>query len=177
QLFGGLARDYRITLVAGSIVLPEPRVELGRLEVGHGPLYNVSLVFDQAGNLLGQPQRQRLRAGDLSTAPADSLQVLDTPAGRLAVLPGNEASLPSALTAADEEPIELLALPGFLGEAADTASLGQHLQNLGIHAGLIVQPRGRLWEFAGQPRAQAFMDGRVIAGPGRHGAQLVSLWL
>lgn len=177
QLFGGLARDYRITLVAGSIVLPEPRVELGRLEVGHGPLYNVSLVFDQAGNPLGQPQRQRLRAGDLSTAPADTLQVLETPAGRLAVLLGSEANLPNGLATTDNEPVELLALPGFLGETADTALLGQHLQNQGIHAGLRVQPRGRLWEFAGQPRAQAFIDGQVIDGPDNHGAQLVNLWL
>lgn len=54
QLFGGLAREYRITLLAGSILLPEPRVEDGRLHSGEGPLRNLSLVFSPQGEILGQ---------------------------------------------------------------------------------------------------------------------------
>lgn len=55
QLFSDLARDYRITLLAGSILLPEPRIEGGRLIAGDGPLRNFSLVFGSDGNLLGEP--------------------------------------------------------------------------------------------------------------------------
>ena len=76
SLFGGLAETYGVTIVAGSIVLPEPRVEEGVLLVGDGPLYNVSLVFDRTGQPLGQPQRHAFEAGTLTTAAADTLQVL-----------------------------------------------------------------------------------------------------
>lgn len=55
ELFAGLARDYRITLLAGSILLPEPSIENGRLQAGNGPLRNLSLVFGPAGELLGEP--------------------------------------------------------------------------------------------------------------------------
>lgn len=55
QLFAGLAREYRVTLLAGSILLPEPRVEDGRLRSGEGPLRNLSLVFSPQGTIQGSP--------------------------------------------------------------------------------------------------------------------------
>ena len=55
QLFAGLAREYRVTLLAGSILLPEPRVADGRLHSGEGPLRNLSLVFSPQGEIHGQP--------------------------------------------------------------------------------------------------------------------------
>ncbi len=59
QLFGGLAKEFGVTLVAGSIVLPAPYVEHGVLHAGQGPLFNSSLVFAADGSLLGQPQHQQ----------------------------------------------------------------------------------------------------------------------
>lgn len=177
QLFGDLARDYQITLVAGSIVLPEPRVELGRLEVGRGPLYNVSLVFDRAGNPLGQPQRHTFDAGALRTGKADSLQVLDTPAGRLGVLLGGDISqLPQAMTA-DGDAIELLAMPSDLNGQTDESKLGERLQAHGIRAGMQVHLRGRLWERSGQSQALALRDGSSERSSQERGAQLINLWL
>jgi len=85
-LFGGLAKAFGITLVAGSIVLPEPRVENGRLSVGAGPLYNSSLVFGPDGILLGQPQRTvfpRADAQGFSAAAPSALAAVATPAGSL----------------------------------------------------------------------------------------------
>lgn len=55
QLFAGLAREYQVTLLAGSILLPEPRVEDGRLRSGEGPLRNLSLVFSPQGTIQGSP--------------------------------------------------------------------------------------------------------------------------
>lgn len=176
QLFGDLARGYGITLVAGSIVLPNPRVELGRLEVGRGPLYNVSLVFDQAGNPLGQPQRQLFNAGTLATTTPDTLQVLDTPAGKLGVLLGEDASQLSSKTQGNEQ-VELLAMPGNLNNQTVDTQLNEHLQANGIRAGLKVHLRGRLWELSGQSQALAFDAGQLNRGTSARGAQLINLWL
>ena len=55
-LFGGLAREYGVTLQAGSILLPEPRVDDdGQLHSGSGPLWNLSLVFGPDGRITGEP--------------------------------------------------------------------------------------------------------------------------
>lgn len=177
QLFGELARDYGITLVAGSIVLPEPRVELGRLEVGRGPLYNVSLVFDQAGNPLGQPQRHQFSASALTTTAPSVLQVLDTPAGKLGVLLGGDASQLTGEKSPAGEQVELLAMPSDLQSHSNDMQLNQQLQTQGIRAGLKVHLRGRLWERSGQSQAQAFDAGQLSQGANDPGAQLINLWL
>lgn len=178
RLFGDLARAYGVTLVAGSIVLPEPRVELGRLEVGRGPLYNVSLVFDSAGNPLGQPQRQAFPAGPIAAAPTNALQVLDTPAGRLGVLLGADARQAASHAALTERQVELLAMPGGLhSQIADQAALAERLRSAGVRAGLAVHLRGRLWERSGQAQGLAFDAGRPQHGASDSGAQLLNLWL
>lgn len=86
-LFGGLAHDFKVTVVAGSIVLPDPEVEDGELRPGTGQLYNVSLTFGPDGRPLGQPQRKvfptRHELSYLNNDRGERLQVLDTPAGHL----------------------------------------------------------------------------------------------
>lgn len=88
-LFGGLAKEFGVTVVAGSIALPDPRIENGRLLAGSGPLYNSSVVFDRNGAPLGAPQRQRLPTHDaqsyIQPSSSQQLNVLDTPAGRLGI--------------------------------------------------------------------------------------------
>ncbi len=177
KLFGDLARDYGITLVAGSIVLPEPRLHQGRLDIGRGPLYNVSLVFDRTGKPLGQPQRHAFNAGTLTTAAADTLQVLDTPAGRLGVLLGGDARHLPKVHVPHDEAIELLAMPSDLDGQMDDTAFNEQLQANGIRAGLKIHLRGRLWERSGQPLALAFEAGRSRHGPHDRGAQLINVWL
>ncbi|NQD96491.1 carbon-nitrogen hydrolase family protein, partial [Pseudomonas sp. CrR25] len=90
QLFSGLAAQFGITLVAGSVVLPEPRLDDGQLLTGNGPLHNVSLVFGADGAVLGHLQRQNLPSPEgwlfSGAADADLWHSIDTPAGRLGVL-------------------------------------------------------------------------------------------
>ncbi|MGH8433609.1 MAG: nitrilase-related carbon-nitrogen hydrolase [Pseudomonas sp.] len=118
DLFGGLAKEFGITLVAGSIVLPEPRVENGALMVGTGPLYNISLVFGSDGAPLGQPQRKtfpiRDEQGFTAAAPVAALQVVNTPAGRLGVLICADSWYPATYIELARSGVELLAVPAFL---------------------------------------------------------------
>ncbi len=118
QLFGQLAKTYAITLVAGSIVLPEPRVENDQLIVGDGPLYNVSQVFASDGKPLGQPQRKVVpiidEQGFTAAAPVTDLQVIDTPAGRLGVLVCADSWFPDNYAAMAQQQTQLLAVPAFL---------------------------------------------------------------
>ncbi len=117
QIFGELARRYRVTLVAGSIVLPEPRLEDGRLRIGDGPLRQVSLTFGRDGAIIGPLQyklhlsRYEQRYSKSGPAPAPALP---TPAGRLAVLLGCDADARPPSTDA-----EFVAVLGARDELAD----------------------------------------------------------
>ncbi|UQI33119.1 MULTISPECIES: carbon-nitrogen hydrolase family protein [Pseudomonas] len=117
-LFGGLAKEFGITLVAGSIVLPEPSVSEGELKIGRGALYNSSLVFGSDGRPIGQPQRQRhpvfeqrdVLGANHPTAP----QVIDTPAGRLGVLIGSDSWYPLHYRQLNDQGAQLIAVPAFI---------------------------------------------------------------
>lgn len=117
-LFGGLAKEFGVTLVAGSIVLPEPSVSEGELKIGGGALYNSSLVFGRDGRPIGQPQRQRHPVFDqqdvLGAERPDATQVIDTPAGRLGVLIGSDSWYPLHYRQLDEQGAQLIAVPAFV---------------------------------------------------------------
>ncbi|MCI0997250.1 carbon-nitrogen hydrolase family protein [Pseudomonas corrugata] len=117
-MFGGLAREFGVTLVAGSIVLPDPSVSEGELKIGRGALYNSSLVFGSDGRPLGQPQRQQHPVFEqrdvLEADRQDALRVVDTPAGRLGVLIGSDSWYPRYYRQLNDQGAQLIAVPAFI---------------------------------------------------------------
>jgi predicted amidohydrolase len=117
-LFGGLAKEFHVTLVAGSIVLPEPSISNGILNIGHGALYNSSVVFGRDGLPIGQPQRQMHPVfAERDTLKADSehtINVVETPAGRLGVLIGHDSWYPDNYRKLDDQGAQLVAVPAFV---------------------------------------------------------------
>lgn len=117
-LFGGLAKEFGVTLVAGSIVLPEPSVSEGELKIGRGALYNSSLVFGSDGRPIGQPQRQQHPVFEqrdvLGADRPDATRVIDTPAGRLGVLIGSDSWYPIRYRQLNDQGAQLIAVPAFV---------------------------------------------------------------
>ncbi|MCY1412165.1 Carbon-nitrogen hydrolase [compost metagenome] len=143
ELFGGLAREFGVTLVAGSIVLPEPYLEDGTLRIGSGALYNSSLVFGSDGKPMAQPQRQRYPGKRerhyIHGSSEPLLQVVDTPAGRLGVLIGRDSWYPANYSQLNAQAVQLIAVPAFVsgkghwtrpwpGYATRTPPAESHLQ-------------------------------------------------
>ncbi|WDH33283.1 carbon-nitrogen hydrolase family protein [Pseudomonas chlororaphis] len=118
RLFGGLAKEFGITLVAGSIVLPEPVIEGSNLRIGSGALYNTTLVFGSDGLPIGQPQRQLYptfdERGFIQASADQAVQVVDTPAGRLGVLIGSDSWYPDNYRKLNAQGAQLVAVPAFV---------------------------------------------------------------
>ncbi|QQZ40157.1 carbon-nitrogen hydrolase family protein [Pseudomonas sp. SK3(2021)] len=118
RLFGGLAKEFGITLVAGSIVLPEPVIEGSNLRIGSGALYNTTLVFGSDGLPIGQPQRQLYptfdERGFIQASADQAVQVIDTPAGRLGVLIGSDSWYPDNYRKLNAQGAQLVAVPAFV---------------------------------------------------------------
>lgn len=117
-LFGGLAKEFNVTLVAGSIVLPEPSIIDGTLKIGRGALYNSSVVFGRDGLPIGQPQRQMHPIFDehevIAANAEHTLNVVDTPAGRLGVLIGSDSWYPDNYRKLDDQGAQFVAVPAFV---------------------------------------------------------------
>jgi hypothetical protein len=118
-VFSTLARRYAVTVVAGSIVLPGPRIMSGKLATSSsGALYNVSTVFRPNGKLHPYFVRKSFPIeAELSfTSPGmvSELPVFETPIGRLGVLICADAWQPATYQRLTEQRAELLAVPSFL---------------------------------------------------------------
>jgi hypothetical protein len=116
-VFATLARRYGVTLVAGSILLPEPEVVDGSIVIGTGPLQNISAVFRADGTLYPQLARKMypIEAEQPFTAPAapEQLPVFDTAAGRLGVLVCADCWYPESYRQLRSKGVDLLAVPSF----------------------------------------------------------------
>jgi hypothetical protein len=117
-VFSRLARDFQVTLVAGSIVLPSPRVEQGILKIGEGALYNCSLVYRPDGSPHEQVVRKvvltSVEQPFLASAPLSELPVFETPAGRMAVLICADSWYPSVYEAIRSGRPELVIVSSYL---------------------------------------------------------------
>ncbi|MHC5351969.1 hydrolase [Metapseudomonas furukawaii] len=90
KLFERLAGQYRVTILAGSILLPSPSFRDGKLRAGHGDLVNLSLAFAPDGSVIGAPFSQPWPEGSRE----ESRQELNTPAGRVSILRSWKAGYP-----------------------------------------------------------------------------------
>lgn len=114
QVFSELAREFEVTVVAGSIVLPEPRITEGRLRPGSGPLRQVAVTFTSQGELAAPLtyKHQLSRYEQRYSAPPDPAQQaarIETAAGMLHIVfscdkPGIEPRQITALIGSDCSP-------------------------------------------------------------------------
>jgi predicted amidohydrolase len=117
-VFSRLARDYSVTVVAGSLVLPAPCVDNGRIMVGSGLLYNTCAVFGPDGRAYSHLVRKVYPVTDelafTSPAPLINLPTFDTPAGRLGVLICADCWYPAPYDTLRAASAELIAVPSFV---------------------------------------------------------------
>ncbi len=118
QVFGALAKNFGISIVAGSIVLPQPQLVDGQIVVHEGQaLYNVSAVFGPDGKIIPPlvvkvfPITDELQF--IATGTTGALPVFNTNAGRLGVLICADAWYPANYAALKKSGAELLAVPSF----------------------------------------------------------------
>lgn len=115
NMFSRLARQYAVTLVAGSLLLPAPSVGDGVVRAGQGPLQNVSAVFRPDGRAHAVLARKvfptEAELPFVTGAPLDALSVFDTPAGRLGVLICADSWHPAAYARLKSHSIDFVAVP------------------------------------------------------------------
>ena len=121
SVFGTLAAEFDVTIVGGSIVLPDPQVESGRIKPSAGPLYNVSVVFHPDGKadplLVRKIHPIPDEAGFTAAAPAADLPVFHTSVGTLGVLICADSWHPDSYAAFAGRDVQTLAVPAFLQPA------------------------------------------------------------
>jgi len=115
-----IAKNYRVTLVGGSLVLPAPCVEDGRLLSGQGPLYGVTPVYAPDGradpNLVLKlfPTSEELPF--MTPASSTDLPCFDTPAGKLGVMICADSWFPACYERLNTMGVDLIVIPSNGGD-------------------------------------------------------------
>ena len=119
--FSKLAKEFKVTIVAGSIVLPNPTVKNGNIEIDKsGKLYNISAVFDHNGKVLSPLTKKFFLINDeksfTTTATKNEIPVYKTNAGNLAVLICADSWYPESYTQLENKQVDILAVPSFVSQ-------------------------------------------------------------
>ncbi len=117
KTMSGLAEKYKVTIVAGSIILPSPSIATGKLTSGNGPLYNVSVVYSPNGKpaaLITKVFITSDEQGLLGRGDSSQLPVINTPAGKLGVLICADSWYPQNYKTLKKKGATIVAVPSFI---------------------------------------------------------------
>ena len=116
--FSELAKESKIHIAAGSIILPDPAVVDGKIYVNpKGPLYNAAFVFGPDGKVIGDPILKAFPIDSeipfLTAGIPGEIQTLDLPFAKTSVLVCADSWYPEAYLAANSQNAELILVPSF----------------------------------------------------------------
>ena len=120
--FSALAKKYSATIVAGSILLPAPKVRDGIIIAGKGSLYNVSAVYKSNGlaypNLTYKLFPIASELDFVAAAPTNEFfPAFDTPAGRLGVMVCADSWYPEPYQKLKSQNVDFIAVPSYIPES------------------------------------------------------------
>ena len=118
-VFGGVAGEFDVVVVAGSILLPGAHIEDGHVKATPGePLQNVSVIFDADGKAQsiarkGFPTKDEQGFVSAALDPSEQVGVIDTAVGKVGVVVCADSWFPESYAALKSADVELLAVPTF----------------------------------------------------------------
>jgi predicted amidohydrolase len=115
SVFSRLAREYAVTLAAGSILLPEPVVENGQVRAGTGALFNTCTVFRPDGLAESRLVKKAFPIDSeqpfVQAAAVEDIPVFQSPCGRLGVLICADSWYPEAIQHMNDLGAEIILVP------------------------------------------------------------------
>ena len=116
--FSWLAKEYRVHIIAGSILLPEPQVLNGKLVAGSGQLYNVTAIFNPDGTIRPELVKKVYPIGAelpfIACGRDSDIPVFDLPIGKTAVLICADSWYPGPYKAIESKGAQFIAVPSYL---------------------------------------------------------------
>lgn len=117
ETFAALAKEYQVTIVGGSILLPEPSVEYGVLKTGKGQLYNTSVIFEFDGQINSKLIKKAFPTADelgfICPVNPKSIPVFQTSIGRMGVLICADAWFSDAYKSLKQKGVDFVITPSY----------------------------------------------------------------
>lgn len=121
RTFSELAKQYKVPILGGSIILPNPKIIRGNIVLDpNGPLYNVSIPFSADGKVM-DPMLKKTSLSDLEKEilePGDSNQdrVWVVPGWKVAIFIGQEVFVENLYDRLKGRPLDGIVSPSIVYE-------------------------------------------------------------
>lgn len=188
QTFSELSKHYEVTIVAGSIILPNPSLDdAGNLVTKKGSLFNISAVFGPDGKIIDPlifknnvPEREKQYVSPIKRqAP-----VFTTSLGNLSVLLGKDASDSLAYTPLKNK-ARFLVIPSLsesdsIHHAAGWVKCGAAKKAIaaGFEQGMHIFFSGNIWDQKMEGRAFVFhRDSLTVVPPSSRKGRIIISWI
>jgi hypothetical protein len=117
EVFGKLASKYKVTIVAGSILLQNPVIEKNRIRIKNGPIYNVSAVFNPDGSMQPELVMKSFPIEDekpfMVRKPVEAIPSFNLPTGKTSVVICADAWYPETYKAIREKQADIILVPSY----------------------------------------------------------------
>jgi len=118
SVFSSLAKEYKVTIIGGSILLQEPRVIRNRkISLSNGSLENISAVFNPDGSIQSALSRKAFPIADelpfIKKCPVSELPVYNLPIGKTTVMICADSWFPESYHAVNKDSLVFIAVPAY----------------------------------------------------------------
>lgn len=118
RVFSNLSRYYGVTIIAGSILLQEPRViKNSYIDLKNGSLENVTAVFNPDGSLQPFLTRKAFPIADelpfIKKCPVSELPIYNLPIGKTSVMICADSWFPESYQSINKDSLTLVAVPSY----------------------------------------------------------------
>jgi len=148
EVFGVLARKYGVTIIAGSILLPNPEVVDDRIRIKMGPLYNITAVFDPNGSIRPHLGRKCFPVAEeqpfVARETPDKIPVFDLPCGRTAVQICADSWFPESYSSLENRAPRIIAVPAYTSGIGSMDSLWKGYSGYPAPSDVDSTDRGRI---------------------------------
>ena len=128
-VFSSLAQKYKVTIIAGSILLSEPYVVEGVIKSNEGQLYNTSVVYNPDGKAQQQVVKKvkPILAEQCFTMGGNSAEipVFELPIGKTGILVCADSWYPENYRNFANQSLDFIAVPSFLTSDEALSSVWQ----------------------------------------------------
>ncbi|EMO40096.1 hydrolase, carbon-nitrogen family [Leptospira noguchii serovar Autumnalis str. ZUN142] len=116
--FSDMAKKWRITIVAGSILLPEPHILEGKIQIRNGALKNGSYVFLPDGRVAENSPEKIYPIEDeksfVEASTLKNLKIIQSPAGRVGVLVCADSWYPEVYKIFKKQNVNFVVVPSYV---------------------------------------------------------------
>lgn len=116
--FSDMAKKWGITIVAGSILLPEPHILEDKIQIGNGALKNGSYVFLPDGRVAENSPEKIYPIEDeksfVEASTLKNLKIIQSPAGKVGVLVCADSWYPEVYKIFKKQNVNFVVVPSYV---------------------------------------------------------------